>query len=385
MPGGVDLLVLEGVVPRRPQDPISSAAPAFEWLPLAAVPAGTEAPAALRVRRRIAGYPQDRLRMLAGLDHLAGHAVDVVNLSLGPSASISDPAEPLQLATKALVDLGIAVVVAAGNHGPGQGSLGALARPPWVIAVGATDGEGQLLETSGRGLPGGPWPTVVCEGIDDSGAPPRPFPPSTSFAAPRASFIACWLKASFQLLALNAAASDGGIWTVLSEPVRLPVFGIADTALDPRYYDRNRTASQRFHREEGAQAVQVSRTEREHAWHRRLDDALGALGIECPPSAAPRSIKRAFELAARPIAARERYEVGAGFISVEVVGDFLGDLVPSRWLSLFRPEIAPDASLAEELDRLDRELGPVWSTAMVAGTRELFLGGVRQESVVVAD
>ncbi len=345
-----------------------------------AVPKGADASRGTNPIRRLESYPDDRLRILRGLDEIAVSGVDVLNLSLGPPASVVDPMEPLQMATRELTHQGIVVVAAAGNHGPRPNSLSALARAPWAIGVGATTTEGSLLDCSGRGMPGGPCPTVVCDGTDTV-APP--YPPSTSWATPRVSALACWLKGSFHLLAGSQAAA-GGDFSDFGEPVKLPVLGFADTKADTTLYERGRSSTQRYFRDANAVEVVTTRTRREHEWLARFSSSLSTLCLDCEPRADPATVKRALELAARPVPGREPSEVGAGFVSDDLIGHFLGTLTPSRWVSLFGPNSLDEAA-RERVAHLDAELGPVWDDQMVTYSAHLFYGGYRGVSVVVAD
>lgn len=66
--------------------------------------------------------------------------VDVVNNSWGNSYQQFDPRNPVAVATKAVADLGVSVVFAAGNSGDGNGeaTLNPFSQAPWVISVAAT-------------------------------------------------------------------------------------------------------------------------------------------------------------------------------------------------------------------------------------------------------
>lgn len=80
----------------------------------------------------------------------------------------SDTPDPINVATKAAADSGIAVVVAAGNFGPKNGTTNPWSQMPWVISVGAATEDGtKVLSSSSRGNPQdeASWPTVVAPGI----------------------------------------------------------------------------------------------------------------------------------------------------------------------------------------------------------------------------
>jgi serine protease AprX len=92
--------------------------------------------------------------VLAALDWLAlnavKHHIRVVNLSFGTPVTESYETDPLTLATRALVEQGVVVVVSAGNEGQdsaGHHVFGGITSPgnaPWVITVGASSSMGSL-------------------------------------------------------------------------------------------------------------------------------------------------------------------------------------------------------------------------------------------------
>jgi serine protease AprX len=100
--------------------------------------------------------------VIAALDWVAtnynqnGHNIRVVNLSIGAPVTESYDIDPLTLATKRLVDLGITVVAAAGNGGndtaghPVWGAVSAPANAPWVLTVGASSTEGTLTRADDK-------------------------------------------------------------------------------------------------------------------------------------------------------------------------------------------------------------------------------------------
>jgi subtilisin family serine protease len=67
------------------------------------------------------------------------HNIRVINMSLGFPPKPGAGPTPLDLAVKAAYDAGIVVVAAAGNEGPGEGTVGSPANNPYVIAVGSVD------------------------------------------------------------------------------------------------------------------------------------------------------------------------------------------------------------------------------------------------------
>src|SRR5439155_1368795 len=100
------------------------------------------------------GRLTDVLRALNWLAKNAGaHHIRVVNLSFGTPVTESYWQDPLALATKALVDGGVVIVVAAGNEGRDDkahkvwGAVTSPANAPWVITVGASSTMGTLTRS----------------------------------------------------------------------------------------------------------------------------------------------------------------------------------------------------------------------------------------------
>ena len=82
------------------------------------------------------GYSSDIIAGLeAATDPANPHRADVVNMSLG---GLGDGTDPLGLAATAAVRAGVVVVAAAGNEGPGAGTVSTPASADGVIAVGAS-------------------------------------------------------------------------------------------------------------------------------------------------------------------------------------------------------------------------------------------------------
>jgi subtilisin family serine protease len=85
-----------------------------------------------------------------------GHNIRVVNLSIGAPVNESYDVDPLTIAAKRLVDLGITVVAAAGNGGndsaghPLWGAISSPANAPWVLTVGASSTEGTLTRADDK-------------------------------------------------------------------------------------------------------------------------------------------------------------------------------------------------------------------------------------------
>ena len=81
--------------------------------------------------------------------------IRVINNSFGSSGTKDafDPDDPYAVASKILADRGIVTVFAAGNSGPGEGTIGGTyIKSPWVVAVGAGNKDGTLAGFSSRGV-----------------------------------------------------------------------------------------------------------------------------------------------------------------------------------------------------------------------------------------
>ncbi len=85
------------------------------------------------------------------LAHATQHGIRVVNCSWG-TLGFFDPDDPVNIATRALYDAGIAAVFAAGNHGPAPDTLNPYSVAPWVFGVGSVRKDGGLSTFSSRGI-----------------------------------------------------------------------------------------------------------------------------------------------------------------------------------------------------------------------------------------
>ncbi|MEV6105407.1 S8 family serine peptidase [Streptomyces sp. NPDC051940] len=75
--------------------------------------------------------------IMAAMDKALKDGMDVVNMSLG--ASVNDPVSPQAIAADNLVLAGVTTVIAAGNSGPGAGTLGTPGAAALPLTVGAND------------------------------------------------------------------------------------------------------------------------------------------------------------------------------------------------------------------------------------------------------
>ncbi|HEV3232165.1 MAG TPA: S8 family serine peptidase [Candidatus Dormibacteraeota bacterium] len=112
-----------------------------------------------------AGQAEDMISTVAGLDWIVSnhsqYHIRVVNCSWGDGKVTFDPSDPINLATKAVHDAGVAVVMAAGNDGTSTDpnplsttrmmTYNRYAWPAWVIGVAGGDKLGQRASYSSVG------------------------------------------------------------------------------------------------------------------------------------------------------------------------------------------------------------------------------------------
>ena len=99
--------------------------------------------------------------------------VDVMSISAGDSSGY--PGDVLSVAADNAADLGVVVVVAAGNDGPSYDSISSPGCAQKVICVGATDKKGEIAAFSSRGSDSTETvkPDVVAPGVDITSTWPR--------------------------------------------------------------------------------------------------------------------------------------------------------------------------------------------------------------------
>jgi len=117
------------------------------------------------------GYLSD---VIAGVDWSVANGADIISMSLGGFSLPNDGNNPLSLAVDAAVDRGVVVVVAAGNEGPGTGTVSRPGDAKKAITVGAANTNGTITisddvvaEFSSRGASafGRLDPDVVAPGV----------------------------------------------------------------------------------------------------------------------------------------------------------------------------------------------------------------------------
>ena len=114
------------------------------------------APAAKLVSVKAAGFDgaTDVSTVLAGIQWIVAHkdvyGIRVMNLSLGTDSSQDYRVSPLNYAVERAWASGIAVVVSAGNSGPGAATVMKPGDDPYVITVGASNDEGSMAVSDDR-------------------------------------------------------------------------------------------------------------------------------------------------------------------------------------------------------------------------------------------
>ncbi len=92
----------------------------------------------------------DESTVLAGMEWAVSQGADIVNLSVGATDTPgTDPVE--EAIDRFSADTGTLFVVAAGNDGPGEGTVNTPGSAPAALTVGAVDDEDRLADFSGRG------------------------------------------------------------------------------------------------------------------------------------------------------------------------------------------------------------------------------------------
>jgi len=268
-------------------------------------------------------------RIRTSIDLCIQKGVDVLVLSLGPPTTAFDPKDPLQLATKHAYEQDLAVVVAAGNFGPGK--LQSLARAPWVISVGAVDENEHLYPESGTGANEGEGPTVVGYGKTWKSDNPDPiwetFEHGTSFAAPKVAGVAAFTRALLRTIITDLTDQQRSQWSHFSNPIKVPIVGIADTGVDPKQFASIPSLAQ-WSIEQGNDGFLISRADTERQWYTAMVDALSTADTACTLTDSPDSVKRALQLMARKLDGYTPREVGAGLVSINEASLLLTSMAP---------------------------------------------------------
>ncbi|MCC2605201.1 S8 family serine peptidase [Planctobacterium marinum] len=216
------------------------------------------------------------LDTLGGFDYALTHQYDynirVISNSFGNTGDVGtefNPDDPTNIATKALADNGIITVFSAGNSGSGESTItGNFKKAPWVVTVAAGDKQGQLADFSSRGV-SGKGDTVVVDGEvyqwED-----RP-----TVTAPGVDVISA--RASTSSLGGLSAQDD----VDMVAPEHLPFYTVSSGT--------------------SMAAPHVS--------------GIVALMLEANPNLQWSDVKRILQETATPMAGRESWEVGAGYVN----------------------------------------------------------------------
>ena len=107
--------------------------------------------------------------VIAGMEWAVGNGADVVNLSLGVRGGYTDGTDPASQAVNELSQAsGALFVIAAGNDGPGDGTVTTPGAAAGALTVGAVDKQDQLAGFSSRGPRAGDFalkPDVTAPGV----------------------------------------------------------------------------------------------------------------------------------------------------------------------------------------------------------------------------
>jgi hypothetical protein len=320
-------------------------------LPYVAVRRGDPAPAnSIRV---YPDYADQDLSLLWGIDSARRWEADVLLIALGLPPSRYSADDPLFSELHRCIEAHIQVVVAAGNFGPGIGTLSALARVPDVVSVAATPHmlSREPLPRSSRGWKNGPWPTITSAGdvrvFVLGGAT---FEPGTSFAAGRVArqcgFLRCMVRWMIDCIGtdLSHGAPPLPPRAVLAQldtptsPTGLPELGL-DRQVDAALPDGGRC----------------------HAWLRRVASRFQELDLPCTLSADPVGITRLLQRMAQSMPEVDPWACGAGYVDENTMRRHLLNLSPTMYLSLFHDRDQMMYAQKRCVDDLDTELGCLWT------------------------
>lgn len=261
----------------------------------------------------------------------------IASMSLGPPPDLMPLSghddEPMHAATRRAAEAGFLPVMAIGNYGRDDGSNDGIvnpwARPPWVVAVGASHGDGTTLWSgSARGLDSDrcTWPDLVAEGVDSIGpwAASRPKPPSRhrrDLSIP--AFIAGVPEAERNIRTIGSGTSFA-----------VPRVSAAAAHIIHFVQAAGRAAR---HGQERLFALEIPRARFENAAHAapRLAGAVTgetAGHVEVTYGLAPpwRLVKQLLIDCALPMPGYTPAQVGAGYLSPELVAEQFGRYGRSR-------------------------------------------------------
>lgn len=301
------------------------------------------------------GYMMDGLRVALEI------GAEVANISLGPPPPPDgqlDESDPLVVATRTAWEQNMLTCVAAGNYGDAPGTVGHLARSPWVVSVGAVNSSGAVLPSSSRGIDDGSGPDICAEGSDTH---PEPMPAGTSFATAKVSLMAAWTFAMIRWLGFAFETAE-------SVPIRIvrPSVAFLDTGLRPdseemlRALEEQRADALRslgFEEDVAALDLPAYRAKK---WCADIRSELNAVGLKFAGSATPFYTKRIICAAAEPAVPSDPRASGAGVVSEESLWRFYSSFTPSVFYRCFGESDDLTSRQEHALEQLDAKLGSFW-------------------------
>lgn len=344
-------------------------------LPYVAVRRGDPAPSnSIRVYPDYAG--QD-LALLWGIDNARRWEADILLIALGLPPTRYSEDDPLFAELHRCIEGNIQVVVAAGNFGPGLGTLSALARVPDVVSVAATPHmlSRELLARSSRGWEDGPWPTITSAGDVRVFVVDGPtFEPGTSFAAGRVArecgFLHCMVQWMVDCIGTDPAHGTPPL------PRRAVLVQI-DTPTSP-------TGLSEFALDEQVDAA-LPDPGRCHAWLRRVASRFLEIDLPCTLSAKPVGITRLLQRMAQVMPGVDPWACGAGFVDENVMRRQLLSLSPMMYLSLFHDRDQMMYAQKRCVDDLDTELGCLWTPQDYAAWMPYYESALHYAAVTPSD
>lgn len=298
----------------------------------------------LEESERVTKFKKDcfYVQLIQGIDWLVGeHHVDVLNLSLGLKRGVFEENEPIHIATKIASDAKTIVVTAAGNRGPKNDTLQAIARAPWVISVGATDKNKKLLERSARGVPDSIGPTLVTNGESDYVEldPRKPqFLPSTSFACARVSRILAFVKVMVRHLTAYIEAASKGNLGAMSPPVYFLKIGYADTGAPRNIEDYLHPMAKSFI-EEGENKFCVAHCKDTIHCVNEILSFLIERQQTIELIVEPKTIRSFLVSMCMKMENFRKHEVGAGYLDEQIAIDYWSRFSPQKLLILQFPNL----------------------------------------------
>jgi hypothetical protein len=274
-----------------------------------------------------------------------------VNISMAPPPALLPlpyrDDEPMNLATREATNQAKIIVFAAGNAGPGEGTVSPWCAP-WVICVGAANRDGtKLASFSARGSPGDrqSWPTVVAHGIDVVTTHPRHIPKTAEQleAEKRTGFadrVPVDERAGYTVVSGTSFAAPQ-VTGIIAQVIHYLV-GLRGEfeALHRRPIRNGDTFRQIYRGTTGGRDLRVTRAR----YVGESRDRGAEMEVTYPFNATPALLAKQIILdMASPMKGYENHEVGAGFVDFEMARDYFGRFgVESPKLEVYKVVRADD-------------------------------------------